>query len=93
MSIHNGNVSSSITHTYILTPLKTGSFKIPSFSVEYNGKKYTSVPISIQVLKNASTGTPKQLIKELEDHIFIVMEPEKSEAYNIKKLLEESLIT
>ena len=91
MSIINGKVSSSITHTYILIPLKTGTFKIPPTSIEYKGETYTSKPLSIKVVKSAvSPSLPKEQtiseeseeeVQALKDRIFLVMQTEKNKAY------------
>ncbi len=92
MSIVNGRVSSSITHMYILIPLKVGEFTIPPFSVYYRGKTYTSEPIPIEVVQGPSRPVPQPPameeepsyegeIKGLEDRVFLRMETEKSTAY------------
>lgn len=89
MSIVNGQVSSSITHIYTLIPLKVGQFDIPSFTVDINGQQYTSKAISIEVIQGPVAATPgaqQQTMaaegsQELEDRIFIVMQPEKKRAY------------
>lgn len=50
--IINGNASSSvtITYTYTLQPRATGTFTIPSASIQIKGEKYTSNGVSIKVL-------------------------------------------
>lgn len=50
--IINGNATSSvtITYTYTLLPKKTGTFTIPSASIQIKGEKYTSSGVSIKVL-------------------------------------------
>ena len=50
MSIVNGKMSSSISHIYVLIPLKTGKFTLGPFSAEYNGHTYQSQPISVEVV-------------------------------------------
>ncbi|MFH0732370.1 MAG: BatD family protein [Candidatus Omnitrophota bacterium] len=88
MSIINGKVSSSITHNYILTPLKAGKFEIPSLTVEYNGKTYSSSAIPIEVaqgpvspLPGAQGSTQQEASYDLGDRIFLVMEADKNTAY------------
>ncbi|MBL7071385.1 MAG: protein BatD [Candidatus Omnitrophica bacterium] len=88
ISIINGRVSNSITHMYRLIPLKTGKFTIPSFSLQYKGKTYTSKAVPIEVTQSplgalpergdeASEGQPQSL----EDRIFAVIEADKTKAY------------
>ncbi len=50
--IINGNVSSSrsITYTYILMAVSEGTFNIPAASIEVDGKKIFSNPLTIKVL-------------------------------------------
>lgn len=90
MSVINGNVSSSVTHMYMLTPLKEGTFTIPSISVRYKGKLYTSKPISVEVIQGplgpfvggapqAAPSPGKE--KDLKDRIFLIMEVGKRNAY------------
>jgi hypothetical protein len=55
ISIINGQVNSSITFTYILSPNRVGEFEIPPISVEYKGKIYQTEPIKIKVEKSIST--------------------------------------
>ena len=88
MSIVNGRASSSITHNYILIPLKVGEFSIPPFSVFYNGKTYSSDPIPIEVASGpVSPPTPTQkesygtTVQDLGDRIFITMSAGKRRAY------------
>jgi hypothetical protein len=89
MSIVNGKISTSITHIYSLLPLKVGTFTIPSFSVEYDGKIYTSNPIQIEIVQSSvsqpqgipQTGQPEAVTQGLEDRIFLVMSVDKTKAY------------
>ncbi|MCB4755796.1 MAG: BatD family protein [Elusimicrobia bacterium] len=45
----NGQASAQIAYDYVLTPLNTGSFEIPSITLTYEGKSFTTQPISITV--------------------------------------------
>jgi len=40
MSIINGQMSQSVTHTYLLTPTKQGTFTLGPFEVQLGGKRY-----------------------------------------------------
>jgi len=55
ISIINGQINSSITFTYILSPNRIGEFEIPPISVEYKGKIYQTEPIKIKVEKSVSS--------------------------------------
>ncbi len=86
MSIVNGKVSRSTTHNYTLIPLKAGKFSIPSLTVNWKGKLYTSKPISIEVVKGPVTErrqspAPYETPVELEDRIFLSMAAGKKSAY------------
>jgi hypothetical protein len=88
MSIINGQISSSVTHMYTLVPLKVGTFEIPSFSIEYKGETYTSLPIQIEIVhgpvarpQDAQQGSPKEDIQDLKDRIFLIMQVDKNRAY------------
>ncbi|OIO32630.1 MAG: hypothetical protein AUJ70_05180, partial [Candidatus Omnitrophica bacterium CG1_02_40_15] len=50
LSIINGQVSSSISFTYILVPSDTGDYTLGPFTINYNGKVYSTGPINIKVL-------------------------------------------
>jgi len=86
-SIINGEVSSSITHRYRLVALREGSFVIPSFSIQYRGKTYTSEPIRVEVVRGlagpfqAGQGKIAAEPENLEDRVFLVVEADKSKAY------------
>ncbi|UCG35658.1 MAG: protein BatD [Candidatus Omnitrophota bacterium] len=85
VSIINGKVSSSITHTYTLLPFKTGAFTIGPFSVNYKGDVYASKPIQLEVVEGPLEELPWSLDREqeaeLKDRIFLVLEVEKTNVY------------
>ncbi len=58
MQIINGQVSGSLSFTYVLQAEEIGDYKINSASVQYEGKKYTTSTINIKVIKG--TGSPSQ---------------------------------
>ncbi|MDD5771627.1 MAG: BatD family protein [Candidatus Omnitrophica bacterium] len=90
MSIVNGKVSGSITHNYLLLPVKIGTFKIGPFKLDHKGDKYTSNQLSVQVLQSqaqvpaqsaAGAEQPPAQVKDLDDRLFITLQTEKSSAY------------
>ncbi|MFA5370180.1 MAG: BatD family protein [Candidatus Omnitrophota bacterium] len=92
ISIINGARSSSITHNYILTPLKAGSFAIPGFEVEYKGKIYISEPINMDVSQygpvqeSCAPGDQGQSEKNgFDKRIFLILQPGKRQVYTGEK--------
>lgn len=84
LSIVNGKMSSSITHNYILVPLKTGNFTIGPLSATVSGKTYTSGVINVEVVEaEAHAGSSLQdssyAEQKLEtgDRLFAVMQVDK----------------
>jgi len=54
LSIINGQVSSSITYTYILVPNNTGDYALGPFTINYKGQAYSAGPVNIKVLPASS---------------------------------------
>ncbi|MBU1913011.1 MAG: BatD family protein [Candidatus Omnitrophica bacterium] len=54
LSIINGQVSSSVTFTYILVPNNTGDYTIGPFNINYKGNTYSAGAINIKVLPRSS---------------------------------------
>jgi hypothetical protein len=87
ISIINGKTSSSITHMYHLIPLKTGVFTIPSFSIDYKNKSYSTEPITIEVIKGSvrgsGSGAESSVIssEDLKNSIFLRLEVDKKIVY------------
>lgn len=95
VSIVNGVVTSSITHVYTLVPLKTGTFIIGPFSIEAQGKTFTSKPITVEVVSSLSARphpyspnqpseepSPSKIdAEELQDRIFLILSAGKRKAY------------
>jgi len=84
MSIINGKVLNSFSHTFVLTPQKVGRFEIGPFSFNLDGRIYKSNKIEIEVL-----GGPVQLPEEemgirrpeLGDRAFLTLTVGKSRLY------------
>lgn len=91
MTVINGHVSSSITHMYMIKPLKTGKFQIGPFSFNYKGDTYTSGSASLDVSESqaqppvtAQRQPQAPLSAEqlnLNDRIFLVLKLSKNRAY------------
>ena len=52
----NFKVSSSVIYSYIVMPLRTGSFTIPSVTVSADGQHFRTTPLSFTVLNESSAG-------------------------------------
>lgn len=77
MSIINGNVSSTITYSYIIVAPNIGDFTVESASVEYKGNEYKTDELKINVIKGAAKSTNSQTNNqamsndELKENVFI----------------------
>ena len=66
-----GNVSESVvSYQYDLRPTRLGDFTIPAFTAVYKGRKCTTEPITVQVVKSAP-----------QDHVLVILEADKTEVY------------
>jgi hypothetical protein len=86
MQIINGQVSSSITFSFILTPSNIGEFNIGKASVNYSGTKYETNPLAIKVVQGATTAQPQQSgaeisQEELQKNVFIIASADKRNVY------------
>jgi len=50
-SVINGQVSSSVTYNFTVTPRQPGDYAVPAMSVDVGGEKLTSQPLALKVLK------------------------------------------
>lgn len=86
MSIINGQVSSAITHTYNLIPLKIGIYKIGPFKFDYKGNSYISNPLNVEVTEaqvqadnqdaSGSMDTP-----DINSRLFLIIQAKKNRVY------------
>jgi hypothetical protein len=54
VSVVNGKVSRSETHTYLIMPLRSGTFKIGPFDIEHNGRTFSAEAVTLNVRGPAS---------------------------------------
>lgn len=90
MSFINGKVSSTLTYSYVLSPLNEGSYTIGSASIKFDNKTYTSQPINIQVVAaSEKKKSPQEENKEddLTDKLFIRVEVDKKTVYQGEQLV------
>jgi len=76
----NGKVSRKCTFTYILQPKSVGIFHIGSATVTVEGKKYTSSPIEVEVVKSAKPSGIAEKTKKGEE-VFVQMEVDQNQPY------------
>lgn len=66
IQIVNGQVSSSVTHRYLLVPNKAGTYPIDQIAVVYNNKRYKANPLTLTVL-DKGTATSRKLEEQAAD--------------------------
>ncbi|MFH1553220.1 MAG: BatD family protein [Candidatus Omnitrophota bacterium] len=93
MSVVNGQVSQSITYTYLVIPLKKGEFEIGPFFTAFQGQMYKADAVTLSV-----SDTPGQVTRSgpvfasaarqeatkapyVDDNIFLVIKIEKRRLY------------
>ena len=92
MTVINGRISTSVTHIYRLTPLRTGKFQIGPFSFTYRGNTYTSNSVSLEVVEEKAAAQPRRVQRveeeapaidaaDLKDRIFLTLTAGKTSAY------------
>jgi hypothetical protein len=99
MSMVNGKISKTktITYTYILKPLKKGTYTIDPVSVSYEGVTYKTDPITLTIVEGSVNagkdrgrnvpGTEGQIDPEkIKNDIFILVKPNRSEIYQGEQL-------
>ncbi|MBN1300546.1 MAG: BatD family protein [Melioribacteraceae bacterium] len=86
MQIINGQVSASLTYTYVVAATEIGEFTIGSASIESKGTEYKTDPIKIKVVQG--TTQPQQQstdesvsFEEIAKNLFIRAEADKNTAY------------
>ncbi len=81
-SSFNGKWTRTLTYSYNLQPKKTGKFTIAPASIEVDGKKLTTNPLSIEVVKGKdnTASTQEELEEQIETEIYIEAIPSSIEA-------------
>lgn len=86
MQIINGNVSGSLTYSYIVVAPNVGEFLIGSAQINYSGTQYQTEPIKINVVQSAqseskSSGDGEISEAELKKNVFITASVDKRNVY------------
>ena len=81
-SSFNGKWSRTLTYSYNLQPKKIGKFKVGAASIIADGKKYTTKPLQVEVVKgkNNTATTQEELKEQIETQIYIKAIPSSIEA-------------
>ncbi len=90
MQFINGSVSSSVSYGYVLQARETGKFTIGAASIEAGGKKYSTQPLTITVVKgsaqqkqsaaNGAAQTPDNSV-HIGDNLFLRAEVDRTHVY------------
>ncbi len=88
MQIINGAVSASITYSYYISATSLGSYTIGSASVDFKGKKYSTEPLKINVVKGSGSQTQQQKqgeqkvdTKNIGENVFIRAFADRQKVY------------
>lgn len=88
LQIINGQMSGSISYSYIIQPKAVGTFTIGTAQLEYDGKQYQTIPIKIKVVKGtASSNTNRRsnsnttTNNDIAKNVFIRAFADKRSAY------------
>ncbi len=86
MQIINGQVSQSITYSYIVQAEKAGKYTVGSASVKYKNQKFTTRPFKLIILKAGTRTQSGQTTggysnDEIAQNLFIRAIPDRREVY------------
>lgn len=90
MTVVNGKMTKVAKKNYLYTmrPKRKGKLTIPSLTVTYKNKRYSSAPITIYVVEGSTEPAPQvqgnsntQQSGKLSDNLFLVAEVNKTQVY------------
>ncbi len=87
MQVINNSVSASRTYSYYLQPRSMGKCTIASATLNYNGKTFTSQPITIDVVKGSpkpvqsNSGNQTVSTQQIGENLFIVATADRGKVY------------
>lgn len=81
-SSFNGKWSRTLSYSYNLQPKEVGKFTVGSASIEVDGKKYKTKPVSVEVVKgkNNTATTQEELEAQIETQVYVKAIPSSIEA-------------
>lgn len=78
-SVINGQVSSSVTYNFTVTPRQAGDYTIPAISANVGGQKLSSQPLTLKVLK--PTAPPPEAVNSGSQLAFLKLVLPRKELY------------
>lgn len=91
MTVINGHVSSSVTHMYMVTPLKTGRFQLGPYNFKFKGDDYSSNMVFLDVVEErrraaqatgaVTMGQPQEEKLDIDDRVFVTLTTERNSAF------------
>ena len=75
----NGQVSSTVTHNFTVTPRQAGDYTIPSLTAEVGSEKLHTEPLSLKVLKPGAP--PPEAISSGSQLAFVKLVLPKKQLY------------
>ncbi|MBD3184551.1 hypothetical protein GF312_19870 [Candidatus Poribacteria bacterium] len=81
ISIINNKSSLSVSHVYRMVAVKTGTYTIPSLSIQHEGKTYRTRAINVQVTAGSAPQDKATTAEELKRYIRLVINTESKTAY------------
>ncbi len=89
MQIINGNVSSSLTYSFILVAKKMGEFQISESSINYKGQVFRTNRLTIKVSKESESESSSSGItdEDISKNLFIRAIPSKTNVYKGEEIV------
>ncbi|MDO8748801.1 MAG: BatD family protein [Candidatus Omnitrophota bacterium] len=86
MSVVNGQVSSSVTHSYNLAPLRVGAYKIGPFKFDYKGNSYISNSLNVEVIEaqvqaDNQDASDNAASVDIHSRVFLIIQAAKNRVY------------
>lgn len=81
VSFVNGRMTASVSHRYRVVPLQPGEFQLGPFSVDVQGRRYQTEPLSIRVAAQAPPPRAAAAARGQAAGLKLVVSPAKTEAY------------
>ncbi|UTW62123.1 protein BatD [bacterium SCSIO 12741] len=92
MSVYNGQMTQTLSVSYVLAPIKVGTYTIPGAEITADGKKVKANSVKVQVVKGApksqeAGANEKAQLQEIKDNVFIRLVANKTKLYQGEHLV------
>ncbi len=90
VQIINGQLSASLTYSYILKALRPGRYTIGKASLFFRGKRYETNPLKINVVKyktSQKSNGRKSQSEQIRENVFIRAVPNKRNVYKDEQII------